>query len=49
MEINLLLRTFHPTNHLRILVELHGGQLQVGGPKVDEAHIILALPAERLL
>jgi len=33
----------------RRLVELHGGKLQVGGPKADEAHIILTLPAERLL
>ncbi len=33
----------------RRLVELHGGQLQVGGPKAEKAHIILTLPAERLL
>jgi signal transduction histidine kinase len=32
----------------RRLVELHGGKLEVGGPKPDEAHIILTLPAERL-
>jgi signal transduction histidine kinase len=32
----------------RRLVELHGGKLQVGGPKPDEVHIILTLPADRL-
>ncbi|MFP6774899.1 MAG: HAMP domain-containing sensor histidine kinase, partial [Alphaproteobacteria bacterium] len=34
---------------VRRLVELHGGELLVGGPKADETHIILTLPAERLL
>jgi len=32
----------------RRLVELHGGKLQFGGPKPDEAHIIMTLPANRL-
>jgi signal transduction histidine kinase len=33
----------------RKLIELHGGKLQIGGPKPDESHIILTLPPGRLL
>ncbi|MBC8242387.1 MAG: HAMP domain-containing histidine kinase, partial [Alphaproteobacteria bacterium] len=33
----------------RRLIELHGGKLEVSGPAQDEAHVILTLPAERLL
>ena len=33
----------------RRLVELHGGTLDVGGPKPDESHIILTLPSEGVI
>ncbi len=32
----------------RRLILLHGGSLDVGGPKPDEIHIIMKLPADRL-